>query len=373
MSSTPESGRSGNDDARSFGAHTEWDLLKEVVVGRIEGAVVPDEPLQMIQATMPPKYWDFFQKNAGKLFPKEQIEAADRDLNAFVDILEAEGVRVRRPDPIGDLFSRPVETEHWKTKGGFYAAMPRDKFLLIGNKMIEAPLSWRSRRHESIPFQNLRKEYESRGAEWIVPPLPKMTEKDYTPGWKYSEEKFDPVLAEEEPIFEAADFIRVGKDIIAYPSHVTNRKGIEWLEEFLGPAYRVHVVDFASTHRMHIDTTLTLLRPGLLLANPEWVLNAYLKRLKKVFKGWDIVMAPWPVLPDSLPLYMTSKWVSMNVLMLDTERVVVEAQDEPLQRLMKDLGLKPIGCPFRHFNTFGGSFHCATIDTWREGSLQSYL
>ncbi|MBI5299333.1 MAG: amidinotransferase [Deltaproteobacteria bacterium] len=360
--------------SESFGAHTEWDLLKEVVVGRIEGAVVSDEPLPMIQATMPQKYWEFFQKNAGKPFPQAQIDAANKDLETFVHILEAEGVKVRRPDLPGNLFSKPIETAHWKTKGGFYAAMPRDKFLLIGNKIIEAPMSWRSRRNESIPYQTLMKEYESRGAEWIIPSLPQMTEKDYTAGWRYSEDQFQSVITEEEPIFEAADFIRLGKDILALQSHVTNRKGIEWLEKFLGDAYHVHVIDVPNAHRMHIDTTLTLLKPGLLLANPVWVPPSVVAKLKKgILKHWDIVPAPQPVIPDSHPLYMTSKWVSMNVIMIDTERVFVETHDEPLFKLMRNLGLKPIRCPFRNFNTFGGSFHCATIDVWREGSLKSYL
>ncbi|MEM7695444.1 MAG: hypothetical protein AAF318_13410 [Pseudomonadota bacterium] len=48
-------------------------------------------------------------------------------------------------------------------------------------------------------------------------------------------------LTEFEPVFDAADFLRFGKDIIGQLSHVTNRAGVAWLPAFLGPEYRVHV------------------------------------------------------------------------------------------------------------------------------------
>ena len=54
------------------------------------------------------------------------------------------------------------------------------------------------------------------------------------------------------------------------------------------------------------------------------------------------VDAPRPVIPDSHPLWMGSKWLSMNVLMLDTKRVVVDANEEPLQKLFEKLGIKCI-------------------------------
>jgi len=63
----------------------------------------------------------------------------------------------------------------------------------------------------------------------------------------------------------------------------------------------------------------------------------------------------------------------MNVLMLDHERVMVEKNEATIIKALKDFGLKPIPCPFNHFNTFGGSFHCATLDIRRKGTLESYF
>jgi len=53
--------------------------------------------------------------------------------------------------------------------------------------------------------------------------------------------------------------------------------------------------------------------------------------------------------------------------------VVVERQDEPMISAMKKWGFTPIPCNFRNFNSFGGSFHCATLDVRRRGKLESYF
>ena len=70
---------------------------------------------------------------------------------------------------------------------------------------------------------------------------------------------------------------------------------------------------------------------------------------------------------------MSSVWLSINVLMLDQKRVVVEASQEPLIEMLADWGFEPIPCPFTNYFVYGGAFHCATLDVRRRGTLESYL
>lgn len=355
-------------------AFDEWSRLEEVIVGRVSGSVIPDEPASMLQATIPEKYVPYFLANAGKPFPAEQIAAAERQLDHFVQVLTDEGVRVRRPDVPGDTFAKPIRGETWETKGGMYAAMPRDNLLVVGDRIIEAPMSWRSRQNEGIPYAGLLGEYRDGGARWIQAPRPKLTDALYTPNWTADDHEFRSVITEAEPTFDAADFMRFGRDIVGQLSHVTNKAGVRWLRETLGPEYRVHIIQFADAHPMHIDATIMPLKPGLMLVNPERVPKALAERMKRsLFKGWDLVEVPRPVMPDDHVLYMTSKWINMNVVSIDEERVLVEAEDGPMTKFFKDLGLKPIAVPFRHFNTFGGSFHCATCDVRRVGGYDTWL
>ena len=347
-------------------SYNEWDLLEEVIVGVVDGATFPPYHIA-IEAPLPQQQRETFRDNAGKPFPAERIALAKQELEEFVHILEAEGVRVRRP--------APVDQQHeyggpgW-TSTGLYDAMPRDVLLVIGEEIIECPLAWRSRHYGTAAFKPLLKEYFKAGARWSSAPSPELKDELYDYDWTEPSngEPARFVITEFEPTFDAADFIRCGRDIIGQKSNVTNDFGIEWLRRHLGDTYRVHVFEFDDSHPMHIDATLVPLAPGKLLINPERVPD-----VPKIFRGWDVFHAPEPVIPDDHTLYMTSKWINMNILSLDEKRVVVERQDEPMIAALRSWGFTPIPCNFRHFNSFGGSFHCATLDVRRRGRLESYI
>ena len=347
-------------------SYNEWDLLEEVIVGVVDGAAFPPYHI-VLEATMPDDQHATFRQNAGKPFPPEQIAMAKQELEEFVHILEGEGVTVRRPTPSDQL--QQYGAPGW-TSTGLYDAMPRDVLLVVGDDIIECPLAWRSRHYGTAGFKPLLKEYFKQGAKWSSAPSPELKDELYDYEWREPKdgESTRWVITEFEPTFDAADFMRCGRDIFAQESNVTNKFGIEWLRRHLGDSYRIHVFEFNDPHAMHIDATLVPLAPGKLLINPERVLE-----VPKIFRGWDVFHAPKPIMPSEHTLYMTSKWINMNILSLDEKRIVVERQDEPMIASLKEWGFKPILCNFRNFNSFGGSFHCATLDVRRRGKLESYL
>ena len=316
-------------------SYTEWDQLEEVIVGIVDGARFPPWHIAM-EPVLPPNQQRTFREHAGKSFPPEQIAAACRELDRFVEILEGEGVTVRRPEPIAH--DKPYSTLHW-TSTGLYAAMPRDVLLVVGDEIIECPLAWRSRYFETLAYRPLLKEYFLGGAKWSAAPKPELRDELYDASWKEQHEGASTrlVITEHEPTFDAADFTRCGRDLIVQKSNVTNSFGIEWLRRHLGDQYRIHVLEFNDAHPMHIDATLMPIAPGKLLIHPDRV-----PVVPKIFRGWEVLRAPRPIIPDSHPLYMTSKWINMNILMLDEKRVVVECQDEPMIAAMKWWGFTPI-------------------------------
>ena len=81
---------------------------------------------------------------------------------------------------------------------------------------------------------------------------------------------------------------------------------------------------------MHIDATFNIIGPGLVIVNPERPCEQ-----REMFEkaGWRLVEAANPTISDSHPLWMSSKWLSMNVLMLDEKRVVVDANEIPTQKV----------------------------------------
>ena len=62
-------------------------------------------------------------------------------------------------------------------------------------------------------------------------------------------------------------------------------------------------------------------------------------------------------------MYNCSRWIMMNVVMLDEKRVIVSAgRGAASCGKLKEWGFEPIECPFWDFETIGGGFHCATVD-----------
>lgn len=348
-------------------SHNEWDPLEEVIVGTLRGAAIPDWDVA-VQASMPEKYARFYQENAGKSFPLEQIEKAEEELEGFCEILKNQGIKVVRPDP--NDHTRSFKTPDWSSSGGLYQAMPRDILLIIGNEIIESPMAWRSRYYEVNGFKALLKNYFHKGAKWTSAPKPELKDELYNTSYKetVAGPNKEYGINELEPTFDAADFSRCGKDIFAQRSNVTNQFGIEWLRRHLGDQYKVHVLDVTDSHPMHIDATFIPLKPGYVLVNRQ-----RLPRLPDMFKDWTIIDAPEPKLSPDHCLYMSSNWLSVNIFMLDHTRVMVEEDETTLAETLSNNGFEPILCPFKNFNSFGGSFHCATADVRRAGSLQSYF
>jgi glycine amidinotransferase len=227
--SSPETNQ--NPVVNSF---TEWELLEEVIVGRADFACVPEWHITL-RATIPPKHWDWFKQNGGKPFPKEVLQAANQELDNLSAILEAEGVVVRRPEPVD--WSESYNTPDFSKVRGLYGAMPRDFLLVVGNELIEAPMAWRARYFEFRAYRSLIKEYFRKGAKWTAAPKPQMSDELYKEdfsGDRFHLKKGETVLTEFEPVFDAAEFSRCGRDIFCQVSQVTNRFGIEWLQRHLG-------------------------------------------------------------------------------------------------------------------------------------------
>nr|XP_002733397.2 PREDICTED: glycine amidinotransferase, mitochondrial-like [Saccoglossus kowalevskii] len=352
----------------------EWDPLEEVIVGRVEGAHVPPFT-EEVQATTYKEHWDFFKYRGGQPYPAAHLAKAAAEIETFCNILEQEGVTVRRPAIVDH--SMEYKTPDFRSTG-MYAAMPRDILLVIGDEIIEAPMAWRSRFFEYRAYRPLIKEYFQKGARWTTAPKPQMSDELYDKN--YPDEN-DPnrhkisdqaklVTTEFEPCFDAADFMRAGRDIFAQRSQVTNYSGIEWLKRHLGDKFNIHCLSFKDENPMHIDTTLIVIAPGVVLCNPERPCHQ-IDLFKKA--GWNVVYPPYPVMRDSHPLGVSFKWLSINVLMLDTKRVICDVDETPTVKMFEKLGIKPITLSIRHANSLGGGFHCWTTDIRRRGKLESYL
>lgn len=352
-------------------SYNEWSPLDEVIVGTARGAM---------KAAYEPALAPYHPRGSperefgGEPFPADEIDAAEHQLEGFAELLRGLGITVTRPDPIDNSIG--FATPDWSVPSGRAQACPRDFLLVVGDEVIEAPMAQRARFFEYRAYRRLAQEYFRAGARWTAAPKPLMADSLYQPDYSTDDAPFDfqthPSLTEVEPVFDAACFIRCGRDIFWQPDLVSNQAGADWLARHLGDDYRIHRVEFLKTTPQHIDTTLFPLRPGLALTNPDRPFKDPDAARLFTDNGWRLVPAvpsvrKIPAAPD------VSSWISMNVLCLDESTVVIEAAEDPLAELLASLGFDVIRCPFDAVIQFGGSFHCCTADVRRQGELRSYF
>lgn len=338
--------------------HNEWDVLEEVIVGTARGARIPtgDKGLHAIRYG---DYDNIASIPSGPHAP-QIVEEAQEDLEAFVEVLTKHGVTIRRPEVTDH--AKQFGTPDW-ISDGMYNFCPRDILLAIGNSIIETPMSLRSRMFEPHAYNTILVDYLKSGAVWVAAPKPRLLDTMYN-----TSNADKSALLEHEPVFDAANCLRVGRDILYLVSDTGNELGARWLQIYLGDAYRVHPCRdlYASTH---IDTTITLLRPGLVLLNPSRVTSA---NLPSIFRGWDVINAPEPIDVGYTGVAYGSAWISMNFFSLAPDVVVVERSQAPLIKVLESHGISCIPLRWRHGRTLGGGFHCVTLDVRRRGSLEDY-
>ena len=357
----------------------EWDPLKHVILGWADGTMV-QAPEPAVERDWPD---DGFPLGTYGPLPQEMADKANKQLDNFGKILESRGIRVDRPTPLD--FSQTVQTPDWKQASMFGCMPPRDVLITIGNQILEATMSYRSRWYEYLCYRPLLEQYfkEDPNMRWEAAPKPRLTgrtyKKDFWKEWRTlsEEEQFerarnlDWALTEVEPLFDAADMMRLGKDIIFQPSMVSNMAGADWIRRHF-PNHRIHVMNFKEKAQVHIDSTWIPLRPGLILHNRER--DAVPEQLKMYeINDWEIVECVQPQHRAKRHLSYCSIWLSINLLVLNPKTVCVEASETAQMEQLDKLGFEVIPVPFYDVAPFGGGLHCSTTDIYREGACEDYF
>jgi len=358
----------------------EWDPLEYVIVGRADGAMM-QAPEPAVQNDLPEHG---FPLGTFGPMPEDARERAGAQLDALADLLEARGVRVDRPAPLD--FSREVSTPDWTQGSMAMCSAPRDVLLTVGNEILEATMSFRSRWYEYLCYRPLLEQYHRADPafRWEAAPKPRLTDATYRPDFfreweslsaeeqRQRIERSDWIITEKEPLFDAADVARLGKDLFVQQSMVTNQSGIDWLRRHY-PDHRVHRVSYVEPLPWHIDATLIPLRPGLALVNPDR--PPIREEHHRLFEqnGWELIEAPRSARTEKMPLCLCSLWLNMNCLVLDPKTVCVEATETPMMDLLDGYGFEVVPVPLYEVSAFGGGLHCATADVHRRGSLEDYF
>lgn len=387
-------------------SHNEWDKLREIIVGSAEGsmAVLTWYRPGQIPENIKEKAYSI----ARKAYPQWFLDEVAEDLEGLSELLKSFGVKVYRPKVYD--FSNMYATPFWaSTSNNSYNA--RDLNLVVGNTVIESPSYMACRYYETAALYPIWYEYLNQGFLWIAGPKPLLNYEAKLPYFRDENERVLTAedqkhqeltggrleklhkLSEHEILFEAANTVRMGKDLLYLVSSSGNYMGARWLQSVLGGEYRVHTTEdiYRSSH---IDSTVMCLKPGLVLLNSARVNE---KNCPKILDKWDKIYFE-DVAPTSEPELkfqkevrdplaqelnalgfqtnlhdMSSPWVGMNFLSVDTQTVIVDERQTNMIRLLEQHKFTVAPVRMRHIYTQGGGIHCATLDTVRDSKLESYF
>lgn len=377
--------------AKIVNSWNEWDPLNLVIMGRPEGTNMPAPE---------PAWWydrpegDYPLPTYGP-FPQEMIDKANEQMNYLVSRIEKRGAKVERITIEPFMFNKPVSTPDWVQLNCHGVNNVRDVTLVHGNMVIEATTVRRSRWYEYLNLRSFWEQYFKEDPEmlWFTAPKPRLTDKSFVKNYYYyfnnvwtDEEKLEKArrsefqLTEHEPLWDAADAMRFGKDVFHQISTVTNKAGFDWLKrQYAALGLRMHHVTFDNCpHPWHIDCNLVPMNAGLCMYNPFWI--PMQKEMWELFKknDWELVPAAQPTYVHHNRVYLTgmyegTSWISMNTFSFDPKTVFVEAHETAYCEQLSKLGMEVDPIPYECVIPFGGALHCTTLDINRTGGLEDYF
>ena len=299
----------------------EWDPLEAIVVGSATNANWPmTDPVFAEEART--SLWTKTPAPSGPV-PQFIIDEANRELDILSETIVRYGATVYRPRPM-DFVERK----------GMYNYCPRDRLLIAGDTVLDCNMMYPCRNQEIENYYRLIADARN------IFTMPR----------------------DQGMVLDAANICRLGDTWLFLESASGNRAAYDWLcRKFRD--ITIELVNFYSG--VHIDSTITPLREGLVLLNANRVSE---QNCPKAFKDWEkiYVTEDQIVAQDFYQYPYASKWIAMNMLALDPETVIIDAAQTQLITILKSKGIDSIPLTLSHSRTLGGGFHCVTLDTRRK-------
>ena len=295
----------------------EWDPLEEVVIGIADHANWPSSDPVFAEESKK-TLWKETPVPSGAV-PQWIVDEANQDLDALARVCVEYGSVVRRPEPLNFVKAQ-----------GMYNYCPRDRLLIAGDTVVDTAMMYPCRNQESRALRKITEDAR-------IVEMPK----------------------DQGMVLDAANISRLGDTWLFLESFSGNRLAYEWLcTQF--PNINIELVNFYSG--VHIDSTVVPLREGLVLLNGARVNESNCPR---AFDSWTKLYVDEVVSQGFYQYPYASKWIALNMLVLDPHTVICDRHQTSLIKLLEQHKFTVIPLELRHSRTLGGGFHCVTLDTRR--------
>ena len=317
---------------------------------------------------------DFNSKNYEK-FPIELINEENVNLNNFANKLSDFGIKVYRPERRNlssnnsDMDIDYSASQFWRTRTYMQGRCPRDLILIVENKVIICPTIFRGRRKEIEYFyseilENIKNNCSD--VEIIDLRQYSLLKDDVFKLDNYDDSNHC-IVSEAEPIFDAASVLKISEKKLLYQiSNFSNYKGLDLLQTILPDFEIIPLKNWYNG--LHIDSTISILNNKCILFNPTRCTYDLCKQTFSKHGFIKFIACPDNVYDHGHKYISTSsKWIAMNLLVIDPELAIVDEKQTELMSILKsecNINSVPVHIPLGR--DFGGGAHCITLDLERE-------
>ncbi len=312
------------EESQRVSVNHEWGRLEEVILGTADNLTIPGAfRTTNVGFGSNPENREWIMNCGGVPLEEadpEMYEKVKHQIDTLATVLKDRGIKVHRPAP-SKLSPEEMGFMSDLQKGSSFL-FSRDPTIVIGNRIIEASLRLPMRAKEIFTARGiLRTILEERNAEYTAVP------------------SVSPAYPDHGIYLEGGDIILNGGEIyVGNSGNATSKAGIEWLRSYLGSGYIVHEIPF--TNFQHLDSALSLVRPGLGLICPEAIVG----ELPPSIEDWEFI---------SVPLEEARK-CACNVIVLDKKTVIIDERFTWLGEELRKRGETVIELPFDAVSEFGG-------------------
>jgi glycine amidinotransferase/scyllo-inosamine-4-phosphate amidinotransferase 1 len=300
-------------------SYNEWSPLKTIIVGDATHANWPvNDPVFSKEGEK--TTWKETPVPRGPV-PQRVIDETNEDLDCLATTLASLGVEVVRPS-----------TLNFQSHDGMYNYCPRDRLLVYGDTIVDTAMMYPCRDMELQCYHDV----VDSATHYLFMPR------------------------NEGMVLDAANVCRLGDKMLYLESASGNKQAYQWLcQQF--PNVEIELCNFYAG--VHIDSTIVPLREGLVMLNASRV---KFDTVPRVFDGWHKIWVGDVIAQDFYQYPYASKWIAMNMLVVDPHTVICDRHQHNLIKTLKSYKFEVIPMELRHSRTLGGGFHCVTLDLRRQ-------
>lgn len=355
---------------------TDWDPLEEIIVGDIP----------------PPSYFARFLDDEVMSSLEVVIRETKEDLDRMDKMLTDLGVKVYRPNILD--FGQNLNLPGFKIKNPIAPIVPRDQYLVHGDRILQSYTSMADRWLEGLCFYDIFREKFDEGYNWLSVPPPLL--KNFPPNTAWFTEGYERynIKLKNQLLWHAATMYKAGDKIITNTFGPGTQKGLEWFRRQVDaeviPNNGLRHKGFGHIDQFFFmvnDTTCycteEAMVPQIIRDNPNITVKSFGHLITDVdVKSYD------DALRASDGKY-TREWIDewlaewrgfsqevafdSNVVVIDEKNILVSNHQPKLEEYFASEGITLHPVNLRQGGFWDGGVHCLTLDIKRRGESRNVL